>query len=189
MNTIQRPCSLERALAYDNEDVVRRFMSQYDISWNDADDVFQETKKWLWIVSQPDAPDMAIVDGMLIIDEMWHNFVLFTREYSQYCLERFGRYIHHLPATHQEKLDYKERFVRDPIGAQQEDMDGFRRRCAFIQERLGTSTLLKWFVEYPEKYDGSFLNERRRPVPVAYTPSTELKQLAERINLGRVLVA
>ena len=30
-------------------------------------------------------------------DRAWHEFILFTRDYEQYCQECFGRFIHHEP--------------------------------------------------------------------------------------------
>jgi hypothetical protein len=30
-------------------------------------------------------------------DKAWHQFILHTRDYEAYCLERFGRFIHHTP--------------------------------------------------------------------------------------------
>ncbi len=32
------------------------------------------------------------------IDEVWHNHILFTREYSKACEHIFGGYLHHTPA-------------------------------------------------------------------------------------------
>jgi hypothetical protein len=32
------------------------------------------------------------------MDEIWHNHILFTREYMQACEEIFGGYLHHTPA-------------------------------------------------------------------------------------------
>lgn len=31
------------------------------------------------------------------IDEVWHTFILFTREYSEFCHRAFGYYLHHQP--------------------------------------------------------------------------------------------
>jgi hypothetical protein len=31
-------------------------------------------------------------------DELWHEFILHTRSYQQFCNKAFGRFIHHLPA-------------------------------------------------------------------------------------------
>jgi hypothetical protein len=35
------------------------------------------------------------------IDEVWHQFILFTREYGNFCQESFGRFLHHSPNTTQ----------------------------------------------------------------------------------------
>lgn len=33
-----------------------------------------------------------------IVDEAWHAFILFTRDYQEFCHRGFGRYLHHTPA-------------------------------------------------------------------------------------------
>ena len=33
------------------------------------------------------------------IDEVWHAFILFTREYSEFCNRTCGRMVHHIPNT------------------------------------------------------------------------------------------
>src|SRR5688500_18071303 len=33
-----------------------------------------------------------------IVDDAWHEFILFTREYNDFCAKAFGRYLHHTPA-------------------------------------------------------------------------------------------
>ncbi len=44
-------------------------------------------------------------DGDLIgmpskaVDEAWHEMILMTREYTEFCQRAFGRYLHHLPDT------------------------------------------------------------------------------------------
>jgi len=42
-------------------------------------------------------------EGMVMVDddadEVWHNFILFTREYIEFCEHIAGRYIHHTPET------------------------------------------------------------------------------------------
>jgi hypothetical protein len=35
----------------------------------------------------------------IITDDAWHDFILFTREYHDFCSNAFGRYLHHSPAT------------------------------------------------------------------------------------------
>lgn len=33
----------------------------------------------------------------LVVDLIWHEFILFTRLYVRFCEQRYGRYIHHHP--------------------------------------------------------------------------------------------
>ena len=35
----------------------------------------------------------------LRIDDVWHQFILYTREYAQFCQNYFGGYIHHAPSN------------------------------------------------------------------------------------------
>ena len=32
-----------------------------------------------------------------VVDNLWHEFILNTREYEQFCQQAFGRYLHHTP--------------------------------------------------------------------------------------------
>ena len=33
-----------------------------------------------------------------VVDDAWHEWILFTREYTDFCDKAFGRYLHHTPA-------------------------------------------------------------------------------------------
>jgi hypothetical protein len=33
-----------------------------------------------------------------IVDDAWHEFILFTKDYNDFCSKAFGRYLHHTPA-------------------------------------------------------------------------------------------
>lgn len=34
-----------------------------------------------------------------VVDEAWHEFILMSREYSEFCKKAFGRYLHHTPES------------------------------------------------------------------------------------------
>ena len=38
-----------------------------------------------------------------VVDELWHEFILFTRQYQRFCKSAFGRYLHHTPAEAMEQ--------------------------------------------------------------------------------------
>ena len=57
------------------------------------------------------------------VDVAWHEFILFTRTYSEFCQQQFGKYIHHEPSTNHELNSnqyaetikrYRERFGQPP---------------------------------------------------------------------------
>lgn len=33
------------------------------------------------------------------VDELWHEFILYTRHYEAFCKQAFGRFLHHTPAV------------------------------------------------------------------------------------------
>lgn len=33
-----------------------------------------------------------------VVDDLWHEFILFTRQYQRFCTGAFNRYLHHTPA-------------------------------------------------------------------------------------------
>lgn len=33
-----------------------------------------------------------------VVDDLWHEFILFTRHYEAFCRRAFGRFLHHTPA-------------------------------------------------------------------------------------------
>jgi len=43
-----------------------------------------------------------------VVDLAWHEFILFTRYYQQYCNENFNRFIHHTPSANEDKNLYKK---------------------------------------------------------------------------------
>ena len=52
-------------------------------------------KRFLWLlIKYPEAKLVPTRD----MDEVWHNHILYTKNYTQDCLSLFGRYIHHVPS-------------------------------------------------------------------------------------------
>jgi len=160
MATAQPPvfkqCSLSHALRYRNREIPLRFADQYGVSYEDAEELFTETKKWLWLNTRADAPPLVVTAEMKMLDEMWHNFVLFTPEYIKYCEERFGRYVHHVPTPIAEKKRIRAAFQQDPEGAGESRNRELAAQYEYIYEKLGEETLIKWQVELPYRYDRAF---------------------------------
>jgi len=67
----------------------------------EAHALFAEFKKYLLLVSADDSIDWKMYS--LRVDEVWHQFVLFTREYIDFCMRFFDRYIQHNPSNAPER--------------------------------------------------------------------------------------
>lgn len=150
---------LDKIMTYENEDVLSRFMDIYDLNEEEAKEIFIETKKFLYI-SQ--LPSVFIPDDLLIIDEMWHNFILFTPQYHQFCKEHFGTYFHHLPASKKEKEEREKRKYSDPVKAKEEYLAKLEGLIEATYDHLGEETVVKWFQVYPEKYSKEEIKKLRR---------------------------
>lgn len=48
-----------------------------------------------------------------IADDLWHEFILYTKNYDAFCRQAFGRFLHHTPAV--------------ALGTEQKNNDGLRR--------------------------------------------------------------
>jgi hypothetical protein len=59
-----------------------------------------------------------------VVDDLWHEFILFTRDYQLFCDIAFGRFLHHTPAV--------------KLGDQKRDNEGLRRVWWFscIEENI-----------------------------------------------------
>jgi hypothetical protein len=80
---------------YTNESVINVYCERHNSSKNAARNLFKETLKFLWSCSlknNSQSPTKAV-------DEMWHVFILHTKDYQNFCSAHLGKFIHHHPLT------------------------------------------------------------------------------------------
>ncbi|MEN2435788.1 hypothetical protein AAH994_10275 [Weeksellaceae bacterium A-14] len=145
---------LSVVLAYRNEDVIDRFLALYNIEQSEAEKIFTETLKWLWLGNKVDG--VFIDDSTLIIDEMWHNFILFTQEYEYFCMQNFGRYIHHQPEKRKQQDWYNDSFNIE------EHKNKLEKLYEDVYDHFGEETLLTWYEEFSQKYSLENIKKLRR---------------------------
>ncbi len=63
----------------------------------EAEALFAEVKRYMVLVSLDQARSWHMYS--LRVDECWHQFILFTRQYIEFCRRYFGRYIQHAPSN------------------------------------------------------------------------------------------
>lgn len=44
----------------------------------------------------------------LVVDLAWHEFILFTRYYHEFCMENYNRFIHHTPSENEDNTIYQK---------------------------------------------------------------------------------
>lgn len=98
--------------AYKHPHLVERLQKELSISSEQAEQLFEDTKLFLYICGTCHGN----WSPSRMIDEGWHNFILFTRDYTAFCDKFFGRFIHHQPNTAGEAPD-RERPRRTLIAA------------------------------------------------------------------------
>lgn len=133
--------SLTDVLEYQNRGVVRRYAKDHGTSLEEAEEVFREVLKWLYLnyrnaVDGPEDSGLTMTPELEKIDWMWHTFLLFTLDYADFCERCFGMFLHHVP-DESEGDD-------SPL-----DMDEARKRLAnqftLIYDILGEETLTAWY--------------------------------------------
>jgi hypothetical protein len=80
---------------YQNEKVLYRLQTKLRLDKDQAELLFKDTKRFLFLAANfkdrgPLSPSAAIDDG-------WHEFLMFTEDYQNFCSEHFGEFLHHRP--------------------------------------------------------------------------------------------
>ncbi|MGE0549809.1 MAG: hypothetical protein AB7O24_28385 [Kofleriaceae bacterium] len=161
-------CSLKRVrplaevLKYRNPAVIDKFLESYAMPRRDADALFTELKRWLWLNARahviPGSPNIYVIADMTAIDEMWHTFLLFTKDYQDFCDRYFGHFVHHVPNTDRAMQRDERNERRRPELVQQ----NWEASIRFICEQLGERIALRWFKDYPKRFSLAKLDRRRR---------------------------
>ena len=90
-----------KVMGYQMPHVIARYCKDYKVSLEDAKIHEIELKRFLILAGDND-------DGIdmfgLEVDNLWHTFLLFTKEYQKFCHDMFGKFIHHTPVIDTEQV-------------------------------------------------------------------------------------
>lgn len=159
-STFQQGLSvLDEILQYKNENVIYRFQKLYDVSEEEAEELFVETKKFLYLAR---FGDVFIPEDMTMIDEMWHNFILFTKDYDFFCKKFLGKFLHHVPTEKQEELGNALLSEKEASKAREAYLNRIEELISLTYDHLGEETAIRWFSEYPERYSAERIKTLRK---------------------------
>jgi hypothetical protein len=143
---------LAEVLRYENAEVVYRFSVDHGVSLLDAEEIFVETKKWLWLCAAEPTAKIPLLSEARAVDEMWHTFLLFTDAYAKFCETNFGFFVHHFPRTRAEKEAWEKQVAENAKAAMAERRAHLRTAYEIICDRLGPETLQKWCEDFPARF-------------------------------------
>lgn len=74
---------------------------------------------------------------MCDIDNMWHTFLLFTKDYHEFCSNYLGGvFFHHEPIVDMNDNHLDERYEQE-----------LTLYLSYIYDNLGEDTLMRWFEQ------------------------------------------
>lgn len=142
--------NLTDLLKYKNTWILDRYKKDYPNNQLSAEEALTELLKYFWIsnkhklerTNNPNEEflkfDCYVHPEMKQIDDMWHTFLLFTREYAEFCHQYFSVFLHHQPRVDNEKPNL-DSFELE-----------FTRYLSYIYDHLGAETVYKWFEPHVE---------------------------------------
>lgn len=110
--------------------LLQRFSQDQKVSLEEANERFVETQKFLTLCATNRKASLVPSQS---VDAMWHQFILFTRDYSTFC-EALGGYVHHQPSAEPQAQDYE-------------------RTVALLSEQFGMVDSRYWPKEHLQKAD------------------------------------
>jgi hypothetical protein len=80
-------------MAYENSRVLRRYELDNNVDTSEAHRRFNGLKQFLYVCAV--TPGYKVTSDA--IDSMWHTFLLFTKDYRDFCTRYLGKFINHEP--------------------------------------------------------------------------------------------
>lgn len=74
--------------------IVRRYANDHDVPSAVAKEIEVELKRYFILTALNPSHDYGMAGS---VDDLWHTFILFTKEYKSFCETYVGRFLHHYP--------------------------------------------------------------------------------------------
>ena len=87
------PKSVSDVLSYQHDRLIQRHSMDHEIPLEEANRRFTALKEFMIVCAVK--PGYKVTSDP--IDSMWHTFLLFTKDYKNFCEENLGMFINHAP--------------------------------------------------------------------------------------------
>lgn len=106
---------------YQHHGLCARFAEKYGMSLDQANAVFMEMKRFLYVAMVSQEP----CSPSKVVDDMWHEFICHTVHYRFFCNDFNGEFIDHTPSDKPE-------------------LEGYTRTKAFAEQLFGPLDEFAW---------------------------------------------
>ncbi len=156
--------NLEALLEFHHEETILRFLDCFDMPYEEAADIFREMKLLLALMAKYPEEYIFTHEPLWVIDEMWHTFLMYSKDYEEFCYKYFGKMMHHEPIERAKKMEVINRLETDQEETEKELSPYVRNLYSLIYDYLGRDTLVKWVHVYGQKYTIAHMNTIRKPI-------------------------
>ncbi len=98
------PQPVEQILSYRHERLLQRYAADNSTTMEAAEQTFVGFKQFMVVCAVKPGPKITSEP----IDRMWHSFLLFTKDYKEFCDNYLGRFINHEPFERAAPATYLE---------------------------------------------------------------------------------
>ena len=90
--TPKKKINIQKAMDFPFTHILNRYKKDYGVSHETALEHERELKRFLIIAAEnhPESLDMFSPE----VDNLWHTFLLFTKEYHTFCYNLLGQFVH-----------------------------------------------------------------------------------------------
>jgi hypothetical protein len=124
-------------MGYHMPQVIARCQKDYNYTDEDMVILEQELKRYLALSTVKAKESLGTGMYSSDVDNLWHSFILFTKEYADFCDKYIGFFIHHIP-----EIDT----VRSPE-RQEETRKDFQAFVKNYEEVFGEEIHPIWFLD------------------------------------------
>jgi len=107
---------LNKLLAYQNRRVIQDFcFQQPQLTPSQVQQQFEDLSGWMWLTVYRKLQHKKtwLFGPLLTLDELWHCFILHTRDYHAFCQQFFGEYFHHDREEHDHEYELQPEELAD----------------------------------------------------------------------------
>jgi hypothetical protein len=139
--------NLNDLIQYRNSNIISRYKKDFPDTTMQAEEALIELMKFIWLCrkhkdDKKNRPNdnalnfsCVIHSEMKDIDNMWHTFLLFTRDYHAFCDDYLnGTFFHHDPLSD----------IDNNISRESYELE-LTLYLSYVYDNLGEDTLIKWF--------------------------------------------